>query len=396
VVVVGAVLAPSAVAVAQTPSGAASSAFGERGVCGRPGRVDEARCFAHVRTHATTGKPAVTTGPAGYSPVQLQTAYGLTGAAASAGGGQTVAIVDAYDNPNVEADLAAYRSAFGLPPCTSANGCFRKVDQHGGTTYPAGNTSWGQEIDLDVDMVSAVCPKCHILLVEAASNSLANLGNAVNEASVLGTDAISNSYGATEFLGETSYEAYYNHPGVAVTVSAGDSGYGPEFPAASRYVSAVGGTTLKLTSTGTRASETVWSGTGSGCSAYVPKPAFQHDAGCARRTIGDVAADADPNTGVAVYDTYGSTGGANWYVFGGTSVASPIIAATYALAGNTAALSGAASLYVAPSGSLFDVTTGSNGRCTTRKNSSMAYLCTGAVGYDGPTGNGTPNGTTAV
>ncbi len=389
-VVLGVIMAPGMVSAQASPPG---QAFGEKSVCARPGTPSDARCHAHVRTDAKSGRPFATTGPTGYGPAQLQTAYGLLAAAASNGAAQTVGIVDAYDNPNVEGDLAAYRSAFGLSPCTT--GCFRKVDQFGGTAYPKGDVGWGQEIDLDVEMASAICPNCHILLVEAASNSLADLGAAVNRASALGATVISNSYGAGEFAGETNYEAPYNHPGIAVTVSAGDSGYGAEFPAASRYVTAVGGTTLKLTSTGSRLSETVWSGTGSGCSAYVAKPSFQHDPSCARRTIGDVAADADPNTGVAVYDSYGSTGGANWYVFGGTSVASPIVAATYALAGNAAGLTGAASLYSAPGGSLYDVTSGSNGRCTSRRSTAGAYLCTGVTGYDGPTGNGTPIGTRA-
>jgi subtilase family serine protease len=300
-----------------------------------------------------------------------------------------VAIVDAYDDPNAESDLASYRSSFGLSPCTTSNGCFRKVNQNGGTSYPAPDSGWTQEISLDLDMVSAICPNCHILLVEASSNSFDDLGAAVNEAATLGANAISNSYGGSEWSNEDYYGAtYYNHPGIAVTVSSGDNGYGVEFPAASQYVTAVGGTSLnQVGNTGTRnATETVWSGAGSGCSAYVAKPSWQTDSGCAKRTVADVAAVADPNTGVWVYDTYQASG---WYIFGGTSVASPIVASIYALAGNGPS---SASLNRDPyndPAALNDVTSGSNGSC------SPAYLCTGQAGYDGPSGLGTPNGTAA-
>jgi len=301
--------------------------------------------------------------------------------------------VDAYDNQNASADLSTYRSQVGLSACTTASGCFRKVNQRGGPTPPAGNVGWGQEIALDLDMASAVCPSCKIRLVEADSNSLANLGAAVNQAASQGATAISNSYGAGEFLGETSYESYYNHPGIAVTVSSGDSGYGVEFPAASRYVVAVGGTSLATSATTRGWSESVWSGAGSGCSGYVAKPSWQTDPGCARRTVADVSAVADPNTGVAVYDSYGSTGGNNWYVFGGTSVAAPIIAGVYGLAGNAGSTNYPASYAYASPSSLFDVTSGSNGNCKRgKRNTTSAYLCTAGPGYDGPTGLGTPRG----
>jgi subtilase family serine protease len=303
----------------------------------------------------------------------------------SGGAGKTVAIVDAFDNPNAEADLAVYRSTYGLPPCTTQNGCFRKVDQNGGTNYPAGDVGWGQEIAVDIDMVSAVCPKCNILLVEATTNSFLDLFTAVDTAAVLGADAISNSYGGNEFSSETFYESHYNHPGIAVTVSSGDAGYGVEFPAASRYVTAVGGTTLQRSANARGWTETVWNGAGSGCSRYVTKPAWQTDAGCAKRTVADVSAVADPSTGVAVYDTYGSSG---WLVFGGTSVAAPIIASVYALAGNTGQINDGSYPY-SHSGALYDVTSGSNGAC------GGSYLCTGKVGYDGPTGLGSPHGTGA-
>lgn len=336
-----------------------------------------ARCHSIVRTDSTSG-------PSGYNPADLRTAYSLP---TSGGGGQTVAIVDAYGDANAESDLAVYRSTFGLSPCSTANGCFRKVDQNGGTNYPRGDRGWAEEISLDLDMVSAVCPNCHILLVEATTNSFANLAAAVDEAPKLGATEISNSYGGGEYANEVTDESHYNHPGIAITVSSGDGGYGVEFPAASRYVTAVGGTTLNKSGSGAY-SETVWSGAGSGCSAYIMQPSWQTSLGtaytslCAKRIVADTSADADPNTGVSVYDTFKEPG---WLVFGGTSVASPIIASVYALAGNAANVTYGSYSYSHTS-SLHDVTAGSNGTCGT-------YLCTGEVGYDGPTGNGTPNGT---
>ncbi|HVT77654.1 MAG TPA: S53 family peptidase [Acidimicrobiales bacterium] len=359
------------------------AAHGDKATCAatQPGY---AHCDAHVVTQADGASPMATTSYSyGYRPADLQAAYGV----GAGTGTPTVAIVDAYDNPKAEADLAAYRSQFGLPACTTANGCFAKRNQNGGTTYPTGSKGWGQEIALDLDMVSAVCPNCHILLVEATSSSMTDLMAAVDFAAAH-AGYVSNSYGGSEFNGEQSYDTHFDKPGIVFTVSSGDDGYGAEYPAASRYVTAVGGTTLNLDSAGHRTSEKVWSGAGSGCSAYIAKPTWQHDTGCARRTIADVAAVANPSTGVAVYDSYGS-GGANWYVFGGTSVAAPVVAGIYAVAGVPASTDNAASYpYAAPTG-LFDVTSGSNGSC------SPAYLCTGAAGYDGPTGLGAPNGVAA-
>jgi hypothetical protein len=195
---------------------------------------------------------------------------------------------------------------------------------------------------------------------------------------------ISNSYGGGEFSSETSYETtYYHHPGIAVVASSGDSGFGVQFPAASRYVTAVGGTTLTRATNARGWTETAWSGAGSGCSAFEPKPAWQHDLGCARRTVADVSADADPRTGVSVYDTFGSGG---WLKFGGTSVAAPIIGGVYALGGTTVTFG---SDPYAHTTALFDVVGGSNGSC------GGTYLCTAVTGYDGPTGLGTPNGASA-
>jgi subtilase family serine protease len=352
--------------------------------CGTTASVGYAHCDALRIIRTSQGLQPTASAPSGLSPTNLQSAYKLP--SSSAGSGQTVAIVDAYDDPNAASDLAVYRSEFGLPACTTANGCFRKVNQSGGTSYPSANRGWAEEISLDLDMVSAICPNCHILLVEASSSSLTNLGTAVNEAVALGANTVSNSYGGSEGSGETAYASYYNHPGHIITASAGDSGYGVSIPAAFNTVVAVGGTSLYTASNSRGWTETVWSGTGSGCSSYISKPSWQTDSGCSRRTVNDVSAIADPNTGVSVYDSYGGVGG--WLVFGGTSVSSPIIASVYALAGNASSVNAASSLY-SHSSDLFDVTSGSNGSC------GGSYLCTAQVGYDGPTGLGTPDGTGA-
>ncbi|GAC1485060.1 MAG: peptidase S8 [Gemmatimonadaceae bacterium] len=343
----------------------------------------EARCHSLVRVD-NSGQPLATATPSGYGPVDLHSAYNLPSSYAGTTV-PTIAIVDAYDDPNAESDLGVYRSQFMLGACTTANGCFKKVNQSGGTSYPKGNSGWAQEISLDLDMASAICPTCHILLVEANSNSFANLAAAVDEAATLGASVISNSYGGSEYSSEITDQSHYNHLGIAITVSSGDAGYGVQFPAASEFVTAVGGTSLTSASNSRGWNETVWSGAGSGCSAYISKPSWQTDTGCSRRTVADVAADADPNTGVAVYDTYRVHPG-GWLVFGGTSVAAPIIASVYALAGNWTSVTYGSYPY-SHTGSLFDVISGSNGSC------GGSYLCTGVVGYDGPTGNGTPNGT---
>ena len=373
-----ALAAVAALPFSALPAGASNVQHFAR-VCGAAA-AGYARCHAVLRVNGVTPNAS---SPSGYNPPDLQAAYNLPSAAA--GTGQTVAIVDAYDDPNAESDLGVYRSQFGLSGCTTANGCFRKVDQSGGTKYPKANGSWSQEISLDLDMVSAVCPNCHILLVEASSNSFANLSAAVDTAASLGANAISNSYGGAEFSGETSAQSHYNHPGVAITVSSGDSGYGVQFPAASQYVTAVGGTTLARDGSTRGWAETAWSGAGSGCSAYISKPSWQTDPGCSRRTVADVSADADPNTGVSVYDSFAYRGASGWLVFGGTSVASPIIASVYALAGNAGVVTYGSYPYSHAS-ALFDVTSGSNGNC------GGSYLCTAGPGYDGPTGLGTPNG----
>ncbi|HTU75648.1 MAG TPA: carboxypeptidase regulatory-like domain-containing protein [Trebonia sp.] len=395
---------PRAAAPASASSAKGTSEAGSAGkpsvqhVCGAAEK-GYATCFAlrRVDISPTRGlRPADTT-PAGYGPADLHSAYDLP---ADGGAGATVAIVDAFDDPNAESDLALYRQQFSLPACGSSDGCFSKVDQRGGTQYPAPDVDWAGEISLDLDMVSAIAPNAHILLVEADSASSEDLGDAVDEAVALGAKYVSNSYG-TQYSsapgsGEdpsetTALDPFYNHPGVAVVASTGDFDYGVAYPAASQYVTAVGGTSLTRDSSARGWSESVWNddsgdGSGSGCSLYEPKPAWQTDAGCTMRTEADVSAVADPATGVAVYDSFQFGG---WNVFGGTSAASPIIAATYADAGTPVDGTYPSSYPYAEKSSLNDVTTGSNGTC------SPEYLCTAGPGYDGPTGLGTPNGLAA-
>ena len=335
-----------------------------------------------------------------YDPSYLDSAYNVASAVAAGrgGSGQIVALVEAYDDPNLASDLAAYRSHFGLPACPTGpvsptnSGCvLEKVNESGAAgPLPTPDIGWSTESSLDVEMVSAICAKCQILVVEASSPFISDLGASVNTAVALGANVVSNSYGSGEYPSETSdASAYYNHPGVAIVASSGDAGYGVQFPAAAPTVTAVGGTTLdQLTNSGTRnAVETAWSGAGSGCSQFEPKPTWQTDTGCAHRSVADVAAVADPNTGVWVYDTFGYSG---FEIFGGTSVAAPIIGSMYALAGNSKpSATPMSSVPYASRDTLIPVTTGSNSSCGT-------YLCDASQsqdGYNGPTGLGTPGGT---
>jgi subtilase family serine protease len=320
----------------------------------------------------------------GLGPSDLQSAYKLP--SSSRGAGQIVAIVDAFDDPNAESDLGVYRITFGLPPCTHTNGCFKKVNQLGKPgPLPPGDQSWGVEISLDIEMVSAICPKCHILLVEANSAAFSDLGPSVDTAVRLGADAESTSWGSPEFSGELSDDVYFNHPGVMITAASG-GGYSvpPMYPASSSYVTAVGGTLLTRASNRRGWNEIASGLSGSGCSLYEAKPSWQQDSGCANRTVVDVAAVADCGSPVAVYDTYGIGG---WVTVCGTSVSSPIIAGVYALAGNEAMLKfGSQSYKRNDRTGLFDIRHGTNGMC------SPSYLCTAGEDYDGPTGNGTPDG----
>jgi hypothetical protein len=358
-------------------------------VCARPS-ARHASCNAII-DEDVSGNVSPNVLPAGYGPADLRAAYQLP--SGTSGAGMTVAIVDAYDLPTADADLTTYRSKYGLPACTAATFCFRKVNQNGLTTPPAADTGWGQEIALDLDMVSAACPNCQILLVEANSATLSDLGTAENTAVSLGATAVSNSWGGGEWPTEDQADlAYFTHTGVAITASAGDSGYGLEYPAASPNVIAVGGTSLTVSAGGRGYSESVWAGTGSGCSLYEAKPSWQTDLGCANRSVVDVSADADPATGVAVYDSTAHLNQSGWMVFGGTSASAPFIAGAYELTDRPAPMPfyPGQTLYAHPS-SFFDVITGSNGPCTP----APAYLCTAQAGYDGPTGLGTPAGIAA-
>jgi subtilase family serine protease len=321
--------------------------------------------------------------PDGYGPTQFRSAYGLSSAAPRS---QTIAIVTAFDSPNIEKDLRVYSATFSLPVCSSANHCFRKVNSAGKKApLPKRDALWALEASLDVEVAHAVCSNCKILLVEAESGSVNDLVAAVDAAVKLGADVISNSWVVEEFRGETALDSHFNRPGIAITAASGDTGYGVKWPAASRYVTAVGGTTLDLDGSNARISETAWDRGGSGCSIYESKPTWQSDDGCARRTVPDVAAVADPETGAAVYDSYGYSGQSGWFKIGGTSLSAPIVAAVYALAGNADTVVASSHSY-AHASSLFDIEQGANGTC------SPAYLCTSGVGYDGPTGLGSPQG----
>jgi subtilase family serine protease len=413
---VGAVLAAAiCLSVGALPQGADARSFGVHArwghhrVCATSPTRRAAGCQALVVTAAGSATPMATPGPTGYSPTDLATAYGLpspTGATWT-WNGRTIAIVDAFDNPKALNDLKVYRRTFGLPLCTSANGCFRKIPQSAKAKLPPSNVGWGQEIDLDIEMASVVCPNCKILLVEATSASFLDLGAAENRAAKLGATAISNSWGGPESIFSAAFDSYFDHPGVAIAAAAGDAGYGTSYPASSPNVIAVGGTTLTLDpTTRARLTETAWSGGGSGCSAVFAQSAWQNGLitsdpsglACANRTVADVAAVADPQTGVSVFDTFGSSGGNNWFVFGGTSVSTPLIAGLFATAGDAThkgAFPDPAKWTYAHAGSLFDVTSGTNGTAGSDcypATGDPHYLCHAQPGFDGPTGLGTPEG----
>jgi hypothetical protein len=327
---------------------------------------------------------AAGTTPAGLSPANLRNAYSLS-SSTTGGMGQTVAVVTAYDDATAETDMATYRSEYSIPAC--GTGCFTKVNETGGTTYPpAGPAGWSLATAEALDMISAVCPNCHIVLVEASSTAITDLGAAENEAVALGARFVTNTWFTQETGSELGYDSeYFDHPGVAITAPDGNGGgYGAWWPAASPDVIAVGGTTLTQdTSTPRGWAEVAWDGTGSGCSAYEPKPSWQSDTGCTARMLNDVSAVADPSgSPVAFYDT--SSG--DWVATGGNIAASAIIAATYALAGTLDSDSDPAAYLYANPGDFYDITSGSNGTCP------VAYWCNAGPGYDGPTGLGTPDG----
>lgn len=340
-----------------------------------------------------------------YGPSNLRSAYKIATEAARKGGGRLVAIVDAFKDPKAASDLATYRRHFHLSPCTTHNHCLKIVNQLGhASPLPRADTGWAVEESLDLDMVSAICPRCHILLVEAKTNSTANLGTAEKTAIAKGARYVSNSWSGPEFFGQDEFNADFNHPGDVIDFAAGDSGYSPAYPTDLQYVTAIGGTSLRHARNKRGWSETVWGkansqatmdGTGGGCSGLEPKPSWQRaDAaapgGCLLRTENDVSAVSDPNTGVLIYDTY-RTNPPGLFEIGGTSAATPIITAIYALAGTPTRGTYPAEYPYLHSSHLFDVTGGANGKCEKFRQ----YLCHGKRGYDGPTGLGTPNGTRA-
>jgi subtilase family serine protease len=364
-------------------------------VCSLAKKQGLASCNAHVVADAK-GNFMVYKSPVGFTPVDLRGAYNLSG---KADNHPVVAIVDAYDDPTIRNDLDVYSRQFGLPilpGCKtdiskSAVPCFQKLSQRGTSALPALNKGWSMDIALDVEAVHALCENCSILLVEATSPNMTNLMASVDAAVKAGVIAVSNSYGGPEFSGEASFDSHFKHPGIAFTVSSGDSGYGVEYPAASPYVTAVGGTSLYLGSDGKYKNENAWSGAGSGCSRFENKPSWQTDTKCPGRTVADVSAVADPDTGFAVYSSTSPKNQKGWFTVGGTSLASPLIAAVYALSGKLPADKTANSLpyNLGTKSNLHDVVGGSNGDCN------PSYLCTGKTKYDGPTGLGSPNGATA-
>ncbi|MGW9027603.1 carboxypeptidase regulatory-like domain-containing protein [Streptomyces sp. NPDC055722] len=379
----GAQAAPSAPSTKPAPQKAGYEPAG----CYTPTpKKGTASCFALVRTTGDLRTSADSPPSTAVTPADLQAAYRLP----ATGQGQTVAIVDAYGYSAAEADLAVFRQQYGLPACTTDNGCLRKVDQRGGTDYPPDDVDWSTETSLDLDAVSSACPACHILLVEADSNAVSNLGASVRTAVALGAKFVSNSYGVPDAAAAGHVnDADYDHPGVVVTASTGDIGNAIEWPSSDPNVVAVGGTSLTAAPGTSRGwTETAWSKAGSGCSSFEPQPVYQSNlaTGCANKATADISADADPISGLAEYDSL--EGG--WAQVGGTSLASPLIASMYALAGAPAAGTYPVTYpYVHAGSGLFDVTAGSNGSCGNA-------LCTAGPGWDGPTGLGTPNGVASL
>ncbi|KUY83093.1 S53 family peptidase [Burkholderia sp. RF4-BP95] len=346
--------------------------------------------------------------PVGLSPQQIRRFYGFDQLPARGYGGddQVIAIVDAYDNPNVEADLRLFSSTFGLSPCASPR-CFTKVYATPDKRPPPPDALWALESSLDVQWAHAIAPNARIVLVEAASSSLDDLMSAIALATRpapggVGAKVVSISWGTAEFLAETQYDGQLaSANGVSFVAASGDGGNGVDYPAASPYVLSVGGTSIAIDASGAYAGETAWAGSGGGQSAVEPEPTYQSNFGMPSDTLGlrgvpDVAYDSDPASGFAVYDSYGYAGQRGWFVVGGTSAGAPQWSALVAIANSLRIARGkttlnavsaiqsvlyglASSAYVA---NFRDIVSGSNGTCGT--------LCTTAVGYDYVTGLGRP------
>jgi len=369
---------------------AATPVFAYQSVCTNTDA--NAACLAKVRRDSRGKFEAAASPkalPAGYSPQQFRSAYGLGPTTTGTG---SIAVITAYDNPYAASDLNKFDTTFGLPAfpsCTTASqtGCFTKMSQTGSTTFmPFSNRGWALEADLDVQIAHSMCPGCRLTLVEANSNSFANLSAAIDRAVAIGAHVVSMSWGGSEFNTETNFDSHFNPASVNFVAASGDNGYGTGWPSASGKVISAGGTSLHLDANGNRSSETVWSGTGSGCSLYESKPSWQADTSCKQRTENDLSADADPNTGAAIYSGY-SPYGSGWFVIGGTSLSTPLIAGLVADAGAPAQAAALQSLYSAQgSANLYDVISGNDGSC------SVSYYCTAKSGYDGPSGVGAPAG----
>lgn len=344
-------------------------------VCPGPVSAGNSRCFAWVRPDASTS-------PVGLTPSQMKAAYGFS-TSNTAGSGMTIAIVDAYDLPTAENDLNVFSAKFGLPACTTANGCFKKVNQNGGSRLPKYNAGWGLEIALDIEWAHAIAPGAKILLVEASSNSFTNLLAAEDYAGAH-ANYVSNSWGGNEFSGERSYDSHFLQTGVTYFVAAGDAGLPAEYPSSSPNVISVGGTLLTFNPDGTLLSETGWSNGGGGCSVYeVANQAQSGFGGYAQVNCGgqratpDVSLDADPNSGAAVYDSSSYNGQKGWYQVGGTSLSSPMWAGRAAVSG---AITNATYIYGA-SIAYRDITSGNNGAdCLVGFD-----LCTGLGSWTGAT-----------
>lgn len=382
---------------------------GATAVCAKFGH-----CVAQMLTvKPGSAEPLTTTVPAGYGPADFAAAYSLPAGVGQAG---TIAILDEGAFPTLESTLGTYRSTYGLPACTTANGCFKQVNEHGGAPLAAGTTTLQKEFDeavgvettLDVDMASSACPMCKIIEITVnrditSTNDVAaeDFGVALNTAAKLGASAASISYqfapDATLDLGPVARDFF--HPGMAITASSGDGGYEGTpsgWPQNLPTVTSVGGTSLYSTpSTARGYTEVAWAGAGSGCADDTP-PALGQPTDIStlcggHRTDSDVSADADPNTGAAVYDDYApfSNEPYGWIVVGGTSESSPFVAGVYARAGNLSQVEGPSTLYADPASAFYDVQLGQN----YPPNAGCGdALCVSGGGWDGPTGLGTPNG----
>ncbi|MEV6877419.1 S8 family serine peptidase [Amycolatopsis sp. NPDC051128] len=369
----------AAAAAVGTSAPAAAAAPVARAACPDPG-PGQLRCLTTYTPGATR---ALADGPVGWGADDLASAYRLP---AGAGPDTVVGISIAYDAPNLEADLATYRAQYGLPPCTTANGCFRKVNQQGAAApLPTVDIGWAIESTLDVSMVSAACPSCRILVVEGNTPGFADLAETEDTAVRLGAKVVSNSYGAREGGASLAYASHYQHPGVTVVAASGDSGFtAASYPAVLAATVAVGGTSLARDPDSARGwAEWAWEYGGSGCSAYIAKPKWQHDTHCGKRTVADVSAVADS---LAIHST--DVGG--WLPVSGTSASAPFVAGLYGRSGR-AGVAQPADLY-AHASQFVDVTTGHNDPSGAGKKCGGDYLCVAGPGYDAPTGVGVPNG----